>query len=125
MDEKTAAEQLTQRFIEKLRKAANEVLGDLETEYLPYIQPDLESNLRLSIIHEIEGWTSRGALGEYSAQKIRAKILEEHRAEIINELNQDLMRKIEEQEKTIALLQEMRRYANTGGQPPQEGLRWS
>jgi hypothetical protein len=98
-------ERLVSEFADRLKKLANEIMGQLETDYLPYIETNLIFNERQetisAIIQKWQGPHNRYVINPSEAQKIRARILEEHRDEIVSELNQDNLAEIERLKKDL------------------------
>jgi hypothetical protein len=95
---KEQAQRLIDDFKVAMTKAANEALSSLYTDIVPHIESDA-CNYRNSMIAAFQGYQEDRH--EHDFRKIRAKLLEEHRDEIIKDLNQDLVKKIEELESII------------------------
>jgi hypothetical protein len=118
-EERTTEERLVAEFADKLKKLTYEIMGQLETDYLPYIETNLIFNERQEIAKAIadkwRGPHNRYVLNDHEAKQIRARILEEHRNEIITELNQDSLAEIERLKKDNGWYrQEAQRRANLG-----------
>uniref|UniRef100_A0A6M3K3H6 Uncharacterized protein n=1 Tax=viral metagenome TaxID=1070528 RepID=A0A6M3K3H6_9ZZZZ len=82
-------------FMEKLSILAKGLLGEIEADYLPYLPDDLFLNLRNRVKESIK-------YGNVACKEIRDKIFQEHREEIIKDLNQDLIKRIEELDYQLA-----------------------
>ncbi len=88
---KQEAQNLVDSFKESLKKAANEVIGVLYTDVIPHIETDSWANYRNSLMDGFKDYSNRKIQGEYDFKEIRQSILKEHYAEIINDLNTDLV----------------------------------
>ena len=98
-----SVEDVLLKFKNDVIRVQTDAISTLYCELLPYFEDDLISNMRIQMIQDLK----------YSELKhnsdfrdIRAKILKEHRDEIVNDLNQDNILKIEELQKVIEELQE-------------------
>jgi hypothetical protein len=110
MEALTKEQKLLTEFSDKLQKIASNIIGRTSNEYLPWVAEDALYNQRLRIIEEIGGWKGIDIIGEHMARQIRAKILEEHREEIIAELNQDHLAEIERLQKTVKMREDEIEY---------------
>jgi NADPH-dependent 7-cyano-7-deazaguanine reductase QueF-like protein len=94
------AAELMVRFEESMKKAVIKIIEDYSTDfytkYIPHIQSDAWSNYRLSILNTLKNYPAVKADFPYDAQSIRKAIYENHKQEIVNDLNQDLLKEIEE-----------------------------
>jgi len=100
------AVQLIESFKEKLKKVAEEIIGDLYCDILPYIESDSWTNFRNDLLDGFLNYNNRKIQGEYDFAKIRRAIFEEYRNEIIKDLNQDLLKENEELKKEVKRLRE-------------------
>jgi len=92
---KKEAEMLFAGFKEKFRKIADEVLGELYADVATHIESDSWGNYRSQIMNGMKNYENRMLQGEFDFEEIRRKIYEEHREEIIKDLNQDLVKENE------------------------------
>ena len=101
------AQVLINKFINDLKKSANDAIDKLYCATLPHIESDSWSNFRNDIMSGYKDYKNK-IHREYDFKDIRQKIFEEHREEIIKDLNQDLVKENEDLKKTIRHLQELR-----------------
>lgn len=99
------AEQIIEHFKTKIKAVLDECVGELYVNCLPYIETDSWNNFRNEVAAGMKGYKSRGI---YDWKDIRAKILAEHREDLINDLNQDHLKRIEELQSTIDFLRSCR-----------------
>jgi len=83
---------------DKIKKAAEEAISDLYCEVGTHIETDAWNNFRNTIISGLKGYPSHL---RYDFKKIRQEILIENRADIIKELNQDLVEEVETLKKDL------------------------
>lgn len=76
------------------------VMTSIYCDVLPYIESDVFENFRMQIINGII-YDTPNKIYDYNYRKIRDKIFEEHKDELIPALNQDLLDKVKELEKQI------------------------
>ena len=100
------AQALVDKFKEHLKKAAEEVLGDLYCDVAVHIESDSWTNYRNHLMAGLRNYSNRKIQGEYDFAAIRRAIFEEYRDEIIPELNQDLL---EENKALKEEIEELRR----------------
>jgi hypothetical protein len=98
------AQALVGRFKDELIKAAEQAIGELYCDIVPHIESDSWTNYRNHLMDGLRNYSNRKIQGEYDFKKIRQSIYEEFREEIIEDLNQDNLKKIEELEKQIKCL---------------------
>jgi hypothetical protein len=87
---------LIDHFKDKLKKVADEVIGDLYVDLPSYIESDSWSNFRNEIMNGFKDYDTRKKQNEYDFKEIREQIFKEYREDIIKDLNSDL---VEENEK--------------------------
>jgi hypothetical protein len=92
LDEATA---LIEEFKTKLKKAADEAIGDLYSGILPWIESDSWGNFRNQIMEGLKNYQNRKIHADYDFKEIRQAILANHREDIVKDLNQDLVKEIE------------------------------
>jgi hypothetical protein len=106
---KMAAQELINSFKSELKKAvygaAEEAIGELYSDILPYIESDTWHNFRSQIVDGLSDYNNRTIQGAWDFKKIRSAIYKEHRADIIADLNQDMVEEIAELKKQIARLE--------------------
>lgn len=104
-----AAQALIDRFKEQMRKAADEVLGDLYINIVPHIESDSWTNYRNAMMEGFRNYSNRLVQGEHDFKAIRAEIFKDFREDIIKDLDQDNLKKIESLEHEIKHDRELRR----------------
>lgn len=102
------AQELINKFKNQLKKVADEVIGDLYVDVPAYIESDSWNNFRNQLMAGFKNYGNRKIQGDYDFKEIRQQIYKEFRDEIIEDLNQDNLNKIEELEKEIVRLREER-----------------
>jgi len=106
---KDEAIKLIDDFKSKLKAVADDVIGDLYCEILPYIESDSWSNFRNQIMSGFRDYGNSKIMAKYDFKEIRKSILEHHREELINDLNQDLLEEIRSLKDRIISLNEILR----------------
>ena len=104
------AEQLIEDFKVELKKAADEVIGTLYTDVSLWIEGDSWGNFRNQVMGGYRDYYDNKASQAYDFKVIRESLLREHREEIIEDLNQDMVEKIAKLEETIESLRNQRSY---------------
>ena len=89
------ATELVEAFKQNLIKAADEAIGKLYCDIMPHIESDSWTNYRNVLMDGLSNYNNRKLQAPYDFKKIRQKIYEEYREEIIPDLNQDLLEEIE------------------------------
>ena len=102
------AQQLIDKFKEKLKSAADEVLSEMYCEVIHDIESDSWCNFRNDLLDGFKNYDNRKIQNRYDFKKIRQAILKEHREDIIKDLNQDMVDEIKELKESRTRLQEMR-----------------
>ncbi|MFA6043342.1 MAG: hypothetical protein WC718_00030 [Phycisphaerales bacterium] len=97
----TEAKALLASFREQMAKIADETIGRLYSDVLPYIESDAWTNFKNALMDGLCNYGNRKVVGDYDYKKIRRAILEENREEIIADLNQDNLARIAELESQI------------------------
>jgi len=103
------AQQLMDGFKVKLKSLCEEVLGDLYAGISMYIESDHWQNYRNEIMDGMCDYGNRKVQGAHDFKRIRQAILKEHRADIIEDLNQDMVQEIAALKKQIEYMEESRR----------------
>jgi len=109
-DEEVVA--LVERFKDVLKKAADDVIGDLYVDIAPHIQSDAWTNFRNDLMDGLRNYRNRKMQASHDFKQIRAAIYKEFREEIIADLNQDLMEEVESLKEDLARARE---WANHRG----------
>lgn len=98
---------LIEQFKINLKKAAEEAISDLYVDIMPHIESDTWGNYRQFIVDGLSNYQNK-IKSPYDYKKIRQVIYEEHKEEIIKDLNQDLLEEIKELKKIISYMKESR-----------------
>jgi hypothetical protein len=106
----TVEQRILSEFTDRFKKLADEILGQVDAEYLPWVETDLVMNERQRVIAALTSqWNQPNRddfiISSSEARELRARIFEENRDAIIAELNQDSLKKIEELEQTIKIIE--------------------
>ena len=96
-----AAQELINRFKTEMTKVANEVIKDFYCDVVHYIEEDSWSNFRNELMDGFRDYNNRKIQGEYDFKDIRQTILKNHRDEIIEDLNSDMLAEIESLKKQL------------------------
>ena len=107
---KEEAQALIEKFKVQLKKAFDNVLSDMYTDIVVHIESDSWTNYRNHMLDGFKNYNNRKIQGEYDFKEIRQAILRNHREDIIEDLNQDMVKEIEDLKKTIEMLQGRRLY---------------
>lgn len=103
---KKEADLWLQKFRDKMKKVAEEVVSESYSSCVEYIQSDSWSNFRREILDGFKNYNNRKIQAEYDFAAIRAEIYKQFRDEIIVDLNQDLVKENEELKKRIKYMEE-------------------
>lgn len=90
------AQALVDKFKEQLKKAAEEVIGQLYCDVAVHIESDSWTNFRNALMDGFRGNFNKKVLGEYDFAAIRKEIYKEYREELIPDLNQDLVKEVDD-----------------------------
>ena len=99
------AQNFINEFKEKLKKVADEVIGDLYVDIPSYIESDSWSNFRNEIMAGFKNYDNRKLQNKYDFKEIRAEIYKDFKTDIIKDLNGDLL---EENEKLKEEIEQIR-----------------
>ncbi len=102
------AQFLVDKFKDEIIKAANDVIGTLYCDIACHIESDSWTNYRNQMLEGFKNYNNRKIQGEYDFKQIRKAILKEHREDIVEDLNQDMLKEIESLKTTIEFLQRSR-----------------
>ncbi len=103
------AQALMDGFKAKMTKLCEETLAQLYCDVSVYIESDHWTNYRNDLLAGLQNYGNRKVQGSYDFKKIRRAILDEHRAEIVGDLNQDLLDEVAELKRTLESERELRR----------------
>lgn len=92
---KQESQNLIDQFKEKLKKVADEVIGDLYIDIPCYIESDSWSNFRNQIMNGFKNYDNKLKQNEFDFKEIRQQIFKEFREDIIKDLNSDLVKENE------------------------------
>ena len=106
---KEEAQALMDSFKEKMLNLCQETLGQLYCDVSAYIQSDHWTNYRNDLLDGLRNYGNRKVQASYDFAKIRHAIFDEYRSEIVADLNQDLLKEVEELKKTIESERELHR----------------
>lgn len=104
-----AAQELIDKFKEKIRLVADEVITDFYCDVAIYIKQDSWQNFRNEIMDGLRNYNNRKIQNEWDFKEIRQAILKEHREDIIEDLNQDMVKEIESLKEQLERLHEIQR----------------
>lgn len=103
---KQESQKFIDQFKEKLKKVAEEVIGELYIDIPCYIESDSWSNFRNQIMDGFKNYNTRLKQNKFDFKEIRQQIFKEYRDDIIKDLNQDLIKENEELKNSYNLLLE-------------------
>jgi hypothetical protein len=111
--EKQACE-LLDRFKESMevvmKNVAKKCLDDFYSDIMPYIQSDSWLNYRNNICDAIQDYAQFKEMDKHEAKRIRDCIFKNNKKELIEDLNKDLLSKIEDLEEQLENAREFRGY---------------
>ena len=103
------AQALIEQFKAQMLRVCEETLSTLYTDVAVWIESDSWGNFRNQVVAGMKGYGEPKIREAYDFVKIRQAILKEHRADIIEDLNQDMVQEIAALKKRIEYLEEARR----------------
>jgi len=106
---KKEADLLLQKFRDKMKKVAEEVVSETYSSCVEYRESDSWSNFRNEILAGFKNYNNRKIHAAYDFATIRAEIYKQFRDEIIVDLNQDLVKENELLKKRIQNMEELAR----------------
>lgn len=95
------AADLVERFKKAAMKALEESMATFYSETLEYIESDSWFNFRDQIMEGFKNYNNRKIQNAYDFDTIRKEIYKQFRDELIVDLNQDLLKKIEQLEREV------------------------
>ena len=96
------AQALMEGFKAKMLALCKETLGQLYCDVSAYIESDHWTNYRNDLLAGLQNYGNRKVQASYDFAKIRRAIFEAYRAEIVDDLNQDLLKEVDDLKKTLA-----------------------
>jgi len=102
------AQELLELFKTRMKKVADEVIGDLYADVVPYIESDSWSNFRNELLAGFQDYSNSKIQGQYDFSKIRQAIYRLHRDEIVADLNQDLVEEVKRLKEEIERMERTR-----------------
>ncbi len=105
-DGEREAQELINQFKERLIKVADEAIRDLYTDIVVHIESDSWTNYRNKLMDGFRDYSNRKIQGEFDFKKIREQIYKDYRDDIIKDLDQDNLKKIESLEDEVRRLRE-------------------
>jgi type III secretory pathway component EscR len=109
---KKEADLWLQSFRDKMKEIAEETLSEVYGSCVEYIESDSWSNFRNEMLEGFKNYKNRKIQAEFDFAEIRKQIYKEYRDEIIQDLNQDLVKSNKELEEIIEKMQEERARRN-------------
>lgn len=103
---KEEAQKLIESFKEELSKVANDTISHFYTDITPFIESDHWRNFRTQIMDGFRNYHNGKIQNAYDFSEIRKQILKEFKEEIINDLNQDLIKENVELKNRVNRLEE-------------------
>lgn len=100
------AQKIIDAFKEKLKKIAEEAIGELYTDVPIYIESDSWTNFRNELLAGLCNYNNAKLQVKYEFAKIRRAIFDEYKTEIIADLNQDLVEEVADLKKQLSELRE-------------------
>ena len=100
-DGEIEAQKLVDKFKAEMAKVAENVIGEFYCDVACHIESDSWTNYKNELMDGLRNYDNRLVQGEYDFKEIRQSILKNHREEIINDLNQDMVKEIVSLKETI------------------------
>ena len=90
---KIEAQAIMDSFKPRLKDMMDEALGELYCDVIQHIESDTWSNFRTSIIDAMRGYkmTGESKMMDYELKVIRDAVYNDHKDELIKDLNKDLL----------------------------------
>ena len=104
---KKEADLFLQKFGEKMKKVADDIISEVYVSCLGYIESDSWGNFRNELLDGFRNYNNRKIQAEYDFAEIRKQIFKQFRDEIITDLNQDLVKENERLKKEIKDLRDL------------------
>lgn len=107
---KQEAQKLMSKFEVQLKEHALKIMQEITTDFYCDILHEIESdhwtNYRTKLLNGLCNYSNKSIQGSYDFDRIRKSIYENHKEEIVKDLNQDLVEEVERLKETIKILQE-------------------
>lgn len=104
---KEEAQALINKFEIKIKEIAVDVIKDITTDFYCHVLNEIESdhwqNYRTKLINGLCDYSNKDK-ATYDFSRIRKAIYDNHKDEIVKDLNQDLLKQIEDLKRTISNL---------------------
>lgn len=99
---KQEAQELMIKFEIQLKEKALEIMSSITSEFYCNVLNEVESdhwtNYRSKILNGLCNYSNKNIQSSYDFDRIRRAIYDNHKEEILKDLNQDLLKKIEDLE---------------------------
>jgi hypothetical protein len=92
---------LIEGFKKQIAKAAEEAIGTLYCDVLPYIESDSWTNFRTQLLAGFQNYGNRKIQAEYDFDTIRAEIFKQFRDEIMAEMPEELRKENERLQREV------------------------
>ena len=96
---KKEAQIVMEKFIDQLKKSAEDAIHKMHCDIIWCIESDSWENYRNAIMDGFKNYKNHLVQNEYDFKEIRQQIFKDNREDIINDLNQDLLKENEELKK--------------------------
>jgi hypothetical protein len=103
------AQRLIDKFKTEMKKVADEVIGDFYCDVACHIESDSWTNYQNALMDGLKNYNNRKIQSPYVFKDIRQAILREHREDIIADLNQDMLKEIENLKEQLEFLRRANR----------------
>lgn len=100
-DGEKEAQLLFDGFKAKMAKICEETLEQLYCDVATHIESASWTNFRNDLLSGLRNYGNRKVQADYDFAQIRRAIFEEFRAEIISDINQDLLKEVEDLKKQL------------------------
>jgi len=98
------AQKIMDSFKPKLARVMKDVLDDLYTDVAYYIESDSWVNYRNALMDGFKGYTGGKANHAYDYKELRQAIYDNHKDEIVKDLNQDLVEENQQLKDQVKIL---------------------
>ena len=106
---KEEAQKIMDSFKPKIKSMIESIMDELYTDVSYYVESDHWTNYRNAIMDGFRNYGSGKPNHEYDYKELRMAIYRNHREEIVNDLNQDLVKENEDLKAQINTLLESQR----------------
>jgi hypothetical protein len=105
------AQILIDKFKEQLALIAEKTISEFYCDVAVHIESDSWTNFRNQLLDGLKNYDNRKIQASYDFKAIRKSILENHREEIISDLNQDMVNEIISLKEQISSLIELYKWS--------------